>query len=96
MTTATTRRVSGLRTEAAQHGDVACRILCDLALDGQDSRYDEDCLDEQGHPDYSGGGHGAHDLGEIRRVLRLSQADAIAECEAILREADARAAEVLS
>lgn len=88
--------LQALRREAAEAGNVACRILCDLAIDGVDSSRDDECLDSDGLPDYSGGGHDRYELAEIRRVSRLSQAEAIAECARVIVEAKARAERLLA
>ena len=68
--------IEALRDAAAAHGDVPMRILCDVALLGEDSCRDEDCLDEDGLPDYSGGGHHPGELRLIRGALRMSKAEA--------------------
>lgn len=87
--TVTNTHIRQLRTEAAEAGDIATRILCDMALDGEDSCYNADCLDEDGRPDYSGGGHARSELAEIRRVLRLSQDEALDEVVAMIADAAA-------
>jgi len=78
--------IRALRLEAREHDDVAQRILCDIALDGEDSEYDPECLDADGRPDYSGGGHGWQEPA-IHRALRTSQEEARAECERVIRSA---------
>lgn len=89
--TATHAQIVALRAEAAEHGDTAQRILCDMAIDGEDSQYDEDCLDADGRPDYSGGGHSADELGDIQRALRMTRDEARVACAIAI--ADARAQE---
>ena len=80
----TNRDLESLRAEAGAHGDVAMRIMCDMALCGEDSLRDEECLDEDGRPDYSGGGHDPRDLEAIRRALRMSRSEAREECERVI------------
>ena len=80
----TDRDIETLRDEAGAHGDVAMRIMCDMALYGEDSLRDEECLDEAGCPDDSGGGHDPHELEEIRRALRMSRSEAREECERVI------------
>lgn len=88
MTTITTKRIEALKREAAEHGDVAMRIICDMAIDWRDSCYDDECLDADGLPDYSGGGHSASDLEAIRSALRMTREDARAECERVILEVE--------
>lgn len=90
LTTLTDRQIEQLCAEAGQAGDTAQRILCDIALTGEDSQYDADCLDEDGRPDYSGGGHSPSDLRAIRAALRMTQDEARAECARVISDAAAR------
>jgi len=76
--------IRALRREAKNAGDLVMAIICDVALDEIDLDGD---LDEDGLPDYSGGGHSANDLAEIRRWLRASAEEAAAECAAVIAEA---------
>lgn len=85
--TITTHDITALRHEAAAAGDTSMRITCDLALTGEDSHHDEECLDADGYPDYSGGGHTERELAAIRRALRLTQEQAWAECVSAIEEA---------
>lgn len=87
--TVTDAQIKALRGEAAEAGDVAQRILCDIALDGEDSLYDEECLDADGRPDYSGGGHSRGELRAIEEALRMTQDEARAECARVIAEAQA-------
>lgn len=82
--TAATADIAALRTAAAEHDDIVQRIICDMALDGEDSLYDADCLDEDGRPDYSGGGHSPRELAAIRRALRMTQDEARIECARVI------------
>lgn len=76
----TDSQIKAIRTQADQADDVSMRIICDMAIDGEDSLYDEGCLDEDGRPDYSGGGHSSDELRAIRKALRMSTAEARAKC----------------
>jgi len=91
MSNITAKQIGALREEAIGAGDIAQRILCDMAIDGEDSQYDAECLDEEGRPDYSGGGHDADELRAIRRALRMSQDEARAECGRVIANARAMA-----
>src|SRR5690606_33203706 len=86
----TDAQIRALRDKALADGDTALRILCDMALDGEDSEFDDECLDCEGRPDYSGGGHTAAELRAIERALRLTQDEARAECACIIAEALAK------
>ena len=88
-TTITAADIRTLRHEAAAAGDTAMRITCDMALDGEDSHYDDECLDADGRPDYSGGGHADHELRAIREALRLTADEAWARCVDAIEEAKA-------
>lgn len=74
--------IEALRTQAGETSDAVMMVVCDVALD--DVQVDPDCLDEDGLPDYSGGGHSAEDLAAIRRWLRTDQAAARAECVRVI------------
>lgn len=90
MSAITRSQIEQLRREAAEAGDITQRILCDIALDGQDSQYDADCLDDEGYPDYSGGGHSTWELRKIREALRMTREEARAECERVIEDAQAQ------
>lgn len=83
-------QILALRAEAATAGDVVQRIICDMAHDGEDSQYDAECLDADGRPDYSGGGHDPATLARIRAALRLTEEQARAACAVVIAEAAAQ------
>jgi len=85
--TITDEQIRALRQEAGEAGDTVQRVLCDVALTGEDSACDPDCLDEDGRPDYSGGGHSDEDLRRIRLALRMSAAEAWTECARVIQDA---------
>ena len=78
----TENQISALRAEARNAGDIVQVVMCDVALDEVD--HDADCTDADGLPDYSGGGHSAREVEQIRRWLRSSQEDAWAECVRVI------------
>lgn len=86
----TDRDISSLRQSAGVAGDIIQVVICNVAL-GEVDVSDEDALDEDGLPDYSGGGHDADDLRKIRAWLRSSQEEAWAECERVILDARAEA-----
>ena len=62
-----------LRMGAVSTDDVELRILCDIVLFGQDTQMDEatpDCLDADGHWDYSGAGY---DNATLRRIMQAQR-----------------------
>jgi hypothetical protein len=79
----TDSQIRALRTEARNASDFVQAVICDVALEEVDTS-DPDALDEDGLPDYSGGGHSAGDLAKIRRWLRATADDARAECERVI------------
>ena len=83
----TTQQIVTLRDEAASAGDIVTRILCDMAIDGRDSRDDLECHDADGYPDYSGGGHAGYEMDGIRKALRMSQDEAREAVADLLAEA---------
>lgn len=88
----TDSQIRTLRNEARAAGDYVQVVICDVALDEADVS-DETSLDADGLPDYSGGGHSASDLADIRRWLRSDRQAARVECERVIAEARAMADE---
>lgn len=85
MTTITRKDIQALRSAAIEHRDTAQRIICDIALDGVDSQWDGDAEDEHdadGYNDYSG----AEDPAACHSAVRLSQEEALAECERVIQQ----------
>ena len=76
---ATDRQIATLRDAARRDGDVVLTVICDVALGDVDGS-DPDCLDGDGYPDYSGGGHSPAEEQAIRSWLRATQDDARREC----------------
>lgn len=72
------RRIRALRRDARAEGDVVRIVLCNVAL-GEVDTSNPDELDENGLPDYSGGGHSQEELASIRRWLRSTPEEALAE-----------------
>lgn len=85
MSIITNTQIRALRAEAASAGDTAQRILCDIALDGEDSY-----VDSEGRPDYSDSGYSECELRAIRAALRMTQDEARAECERVISDAQAQ------
>jgi len=83
--TITDRQIRTLRTEADAAGDIVQAVICRVALD--DLECSEDEADADGLPDYSGGGHGAEEMRQIRAALRLSVDEARAKCARVIADA---------
>lgn len=72
----TTRQLSVMRSEAYQAGDYVQGAICDLAIYGSFDADDYTCLDDC----------------ESRRVARMTQDDALAECVRVINAAQAQRA----
>lgn len=87
VTNITDDQIRALRSEAITAADFVQRVICDVALDEVEST--PDMLDEDGFPDFSGGGHSRDELTAIRRWLRAGEDAARAECARVIADADA-------
>ena len=86
--TITDSQIRTLRAEADTAGDIVQAVICRVALDDLECSDAE--ADEDGLPDYSGGGHSAEEMRQIHRALRLSIDEARAECARVIADAAAQ------
>lgn len=89
-TAITDSQILALRAEASDAGDIVQQVICDTAL-GRFDDVSQDEADEDGYPDFSGGGHTREELSAIRRWLRAGADACRTECARVICEAEAQA-----